>query len=162
MMTRAGRLMKVVTPGRRRCSRQGGGQGDAKARQQRLKVAGPADGDGGRGQAVFEQQVPAYHPGGQLAQGGIAVGIDGAGHRHGGGEFRIAQGGETAGNGGHDERQRQGGAGRQRARAGEHENARADDGAYAHEDKVERPQHLGQSSRLLAVGDHVIQILGSK
>ena len=62
-----------------------------------LEVLRPAVGDGGGGDGVFEDEVPADDPGEHLAQRDIGVGVGGAGHRRHRGEFRVAQGGEDAG-----------------------------------------------------------------
>src|SRR5471030_2072911 len=142
--------------------RQRHGQVYPEAGDQRLEVAGPADRHGRRGQAVFEQQVPAYHPCGQLADGGVGVGVDRAGHRHGRGEFGVAQRGEAAGDGGDDEGQGQRRAGRDGAGAGQHEDTGADDGAYAHQDQVEGAEDFGQAARLAARGNHIVEVFGAK
>ncbi len=148
-------------------ARAGGGgqrirQHQAEARQQRLEITRPADRNGRGGQAVFEQQVPADHPGDEFAQCGVAVGIDGTGDRNGRGEFGVAQRGEAARHRRDDERQRQAGAGRDGAGAGQHEDTGADDGADAEQDQVGRAEHFLEAARLGACGDHRIQILGSK
>lgn len=72
----------------------------------------------------------------------MGVGVGASGHRHHGGELRVAERGETAGDGrkgkAHDERRpgpgvpRPTGGGRTR----QHEDARADDGADAEERKL--------------------------
>nr|GEU28675.1 hypothetical protein [Tanacetum cinerariifolium] len=129
----------------------------AEAGDERLEIAGPAHRHGGRGQAVFEQQVPADHPGGQLAQGGVGIGVDRTGHGHGGGEFGVTQGGKAAGNGGHHERERQRRAGSDGAGAGQHENTGADNGANTHQNQVEGTEYFGQTAGLLRAGNHIIE-----
>ena len=49
--------------------------------QQADEIARPADRDDGGRQAVFQQQQHAHHPGGELAHGGVGVGIGRPGDR---------------------------------------------------------------------------------
>jgi hypothetical protein len=44
--------------------------------QQHLKVPRPGDGDGGGTDGLFEDQVPADQPGGQLAQRGVGIRVN--------------------------------------------------------------------------------------
>ena len=42
-------------------------------------VAGPSDGDGGGGEQVFQDQIPADDPGEEFAEASIGIGIGAAG-----------------------------------------------------------------------------------
>ena len=115
---------------------------DAEVLEERDHVSRPAHRDGGGGEEVLQNQVPADDPGEELAQRRVAVGVGGAGDRDHGGEFGVAQSGEGAGGTGEDE-------GDHDPRAGvvggglprQHEDARADDRADAEQDQVDRPEH---------------------
>ena len=76
--------------------RQCGRDDEAEFLDEGDKVAGPADGDGGGGEEVFEDEVPADDPGKELAHGGIGVGVGAAGDGDHGGELRVAEAGEKA------------------------------------------------------------------
>ncbi len=128
----------IDTRHRARRGRERGRQLHPEAADERLEVAGPAHRHCRGGQTVLEQQVPANHPGNQLAHGGIAISVDRASHWHGGGKLGVAQRGQAAGKRGDDEGQRQRGAGGDCTGAGEHEDAGADDGADPHQDQVGR------------------------
>ncbi len=76
-----------------------------------LEVTGPAIGDGGGANGVFENEVPADDPGDNLAQGSVGIGIGRSGDGGHGGEFGVAEAGKDAGDAGDDEGQHEGGAG---------------------------------------------------
>ena len=95
-------------------------------------VAAPAGADGGGAEGVFEDEVPADDPGEDFAERGVAVGVGGAGDGDHGGELGVAEAGEDAADARDDEGEHHAGAGVARGgRAGEHEDASADDGADA-------------------------------
>ena len=73
------------------------GDRDAEVAEEADDVAGPADGDGGRADRVFEDQVPADDPGDELAQRRIGIGVGAAGNRDDGGHLRVAEAGKGAG-----------------------------------------------------------------
>ncbi len=109
--------------------------------QQADAIARPAHGHGRGRQAVFQQQQQAHDPGHDLAHRGVGVGIGRARHRQGRRQLGVAKGHEGAEQAGDDERDGDrrpgelcGGA------AGQHEDAGADDAAYAQQDQVQRPQ----------------------
>src|SRR2546421_10053211 len=100
--------------------------------EQSNEEARPSDGDGYGAKAVFEDQVPADDPGDQLAEGGIGVGVGAAGHgdhRH---HFGVAEAREGAADAGDNKGKDDRGPGVLGGGvAGEHEDAGAEDGAYA-------------------------------
>ncbi len=126
--------------------------------QKRNHVTGPAHGHGDGTHRIFQSQVPADDPCEQLAQRRVAVSVGAAGHGNQRGEFGITQRGERR----DDARQREGKHHRRsgvlrRRRAGQHEDARADDAADAQQHQIQRPQRameavVGQRLRL-QVGD---------
>ena len=60
-------------------------------------VAGPSDGDGGGGEEVFQDKVPADDPSEQFAEASISVGIGAACGGNHSGVFGVAEAGkETA------------------------------------------------------------------
>src|SRR6185312_6956167 len=105
------------------------------------QVPAPADGDRRRAEGIFEDEIPADDPGDQLAERGVGVCISAARDRDHGGEFRVAQSRERAGQpsqyeGEHDRRARKLSGGL----PGDHEYAGADDGADAESQKIEAPK----------------------
>ena len=118
-----------------------GRQVDVQLLQQAHEIAGPPGGYGGGAKSIFEDQVPADDPGDQLAQGGIAVGVSGAGDGNNGGELRIAKPGKGAGDAGKDKAESHRRAGMERRRLpSQHEDARADDGADAESYEIDRTE----------------------
>jgi hypothetical protein len=110
--------------------------------EQRDEVAGPADRDGGRAERIFEDQIPPDHPGDELAERGVGVGVGGTGDRHRRGELGIAQGREHARQARqhHGEDDRGTGVGC-RGLAGQNEDAGADDGADTQHDQLPGAEH---------------------
>ena len=131
----------------------------AEAFQQLVEVSGPAGGHGGRLQGVFQDQIPADHEGDEFAERQIGVGVGRAGDRSHGGELGVAQAGETAADGGQQERYGQGRAGGERALAGEHEDAGADDRADAEHRQVECAHRAFEGS---GFGDKLIHAFLTK
>ena len=124
--------------------------------QQAHEVSRPAGSHGGGAEGVFQDQVPADNPGYQLAQGGIAVGVSGACNGNDRGKLRIAEPGKGAGDACEDEAERNRRAGVERRRlAGEHEYARADDGADPQGNQVDRAERAPQR-----VFPHLVGLLG--
>ena len=109
----------------------------AEAFQQLVEIARPAGGHGRRLQRVLQNQIPTDHEGDQLAERQIRVRIGGAGNRCHRGELRIAQARKAAADGGEQEGHAQCRSRGERAFAGEHEDAGADDGADAQHGQVE-------------------------
>ena len=58
------------------------GNRDAEARDERLEIIAPADGDSDIADGVFDDQVPSDDPGNQFAERGIGIGICAAGDRN--------------------------------------------------------------------------------
>ncbi len=128
-----------------------GGKVEPEVIEQAHEIARPAHPDGGGSHGVFEHQVPADDPGDELAHGGVGVGVRAPGHRHGAGHLGVAETRQSAGDGGHDERERHRRARVQRRRdAGQHEDSGADDGADAEHGEIERAERALQ--RTLAGG----------
>ncbi len=59
-------------------------------------VARPADRDDGGREAIFEQEQRAHDPGGELADGRVAVGVGRPRHRKRRGKLGVAEAGERA------------------------------------------------------------------
>ena len=72
------------------------GNGPTRGLNELRYMRGPAHGDGGGGHGVFEDQAPAYDPGKQLAQYGIAVSVGAARCRNDGSHLGIAECGAGA------------------------------------------------------------------
>ncbi len=121
--------------------------------QQAHEVSGPAGGHGGGAEGVFQHQVPADDPGHQLAQGGVAVGISGAGNGNDGGELRVAEPGERTGDAGKDKAESDRWTSVDCSRlTGKHEDPRADDGADAERDQVDRAERATEGILSYLVG----------
>ena len=135
-----------------RCVGQRVRQMQAEEFEDLAEISGPADGDGGGGDGVFQDQVPADDPRDQFADAGIGIAVGAARAADGARELGIGERGEGAGDAGNDERQHDGGAGMlRRDHAGEHENARADDAADAEHGQVEGAKAAFQAG----IGIHV-------
>ena len=132
-MTMAGTL---TTPPARGPAESSGGQVDAQAVQESDRVAGPADRNGAHHQRVFEDQAPADHPGDDLAQHHVAVGVGAAG----GGDHRrhlgVGQRGAGADRPGDQERDDHRRPGQARADPDQRVDAGADDGPDPERDQV--------------------------
>ena len=116
------------------------GQIDAEIAAERGHVARPAYGNGAGAHGVFQHEIPADDPAHKLAQRGIGVGVGAAGHRDHARQLGIAHAGEGAADGGdheaEDDRRTRIFA---RGKAGQREQARADDRADAEADQAQRP-----------------------
>ena len=134
---------------------------EAEVAEQADHIARPADRDDRGGKAIFEQQQRAHHPGGELADGRIAVGVGRAGHRQGRGELGVAQAGKGADDAGDHVGDQHRRAGVERGGvAGADEDAGADDAADAEEDQVPRPERaleLAGPGFFLDLGDALAQ-----
>ncbi len=119
---------------------------DAELLEEAVEVSRPAGGNGGGAERVFEAEVPADDPGDELAEGGVAVGVCGAGDGDDGSELRVAEAGKSAGKTGDDEAQGHCGARVQRGcLTGEHEDASTDDCANAERDEIEGSERAFES-----------------
>ena len=163
MISTITKLRQIEIRGDSRRGAVRGGQFDrqmqAEAFQQLVEIARPAGGHGRRLQRVFQNQIPTDHEGDQLAERQIRVRIGGAGNRCHRGELRIAQARKTAADGGEQEGHAQCRSRGERALAGEHEDAGADDGADAQHGQVEGFQCSLQRSRF---GDKLVHRLLAK
>ena len=84
-----------------------------------VQIVGKADGDRHVGDGVFENQIPADHPGEDFAQCGVSVSVGAAGdgdHRR---EFGVAERGETTNERGDEKRQGNAGSRAQAADGGD-------------------------------------------
>ena len=140
-MMMAGRLtMRPFDAGRGR-RRHPDRQVDIEAGENPLEVAAPADGDGHRADGVLEDQVPADHPGEDLAERGVGVGVGAARDRDHRGELRVAERGEAAGQAGEHVGEHDGRPGLVGRRgAGQDEDAGPDDRADPEQGQVDRRQ----------------------
>ena len=121
-------------------------QVDAEPVEDALEVTAPADGHGHGAHRVLEDQVPADHPGDDLAQGRVGVGVGAARDGDHGRELRVAEGGEGAGQPRQDVGHADGGAGLVGGGgARQHEDARPDDGADAEQGEVEGAEAAAQA-----------------
>ena len=85
----------VVEDQRRRA--EGRGDIDAEVVEEFYGVAGPSDGDGGGGEEVFQDKVPADDPSEEFAEASIGVGIGAACGGNHGSVLGVAEAGkETA------------------------------------------------------------------
>jgi hypothetical protein len=106
-----------------------------------VEVLAPADRDGDDRHAVFEDQVPADDPPGQLAHGGVRVRVGAARDRDARRELGAAERRERARDAGQDEREDDQRA-RGRDRLADHdEDAGADDRAQAERRQVAETDH---------------------
>ena len=134
---------------------------DAEAGEDALEVAAPADRDRHRADGVLENQVPADHPGEDLAERGVGVGVGAAGDRDHRRELGVAQRREAAGEAGrhvgeHDRRPRLVGG----RRPGQHEDAGADDRADAQQRQIHgRQRALERLAPVLDVADQLLDRL---
>ncbi len=127
-----------------------GREDDAELLEEAVEVAGPTGCDGGGTEGVFENKVPADDPGDEFAEGGIAVGVGGAGDGDDGGELRIAEAGEGAGEASEDKAKGDGGTRVESSGlAGEGEDSGTDDSADSESDEVQGTQ--GTLERILAL-----------
>ena len=126
-------------------------------------VAGPADGDGGGGEQVFQNQVPANDPREEFAQAGVGVGVGAAGGGDHGGVFGIAEAGEQTADARDGEGENEGGSGVVCGRgSGEDEDSGADDGADAEEGELPRAEGFDEAGLVFGLVLEVIDLFGSK
>ncbi len=114
---------------------------DADILQEADAIAGPPHRNRRGGEAVFQQQQQAHHPGHDLAHGGVGIGIGRTRHRQGRGQFGIAQSHKRAEHAGDDEGDHDAGAGElRRGPASQNEDPGADDAPDTEENQVQRAQ----------------------
>ena len=137
-------------------------QVEAETGEDPLEVAAPADGDGHRPDGVLEDEVPADHPGEDLAERGVSVGVGAAGDRNHRRELGIAERGKRARQTREHVRQHDGRARLVgRGRAGQDEDAGPDDRADAEQCQVHRRQRpLERLGAALRVSDQLLDRLG--
>ena len=146
------RLAGVRRPGEKGVG-QFGREVDAEALQNLVEITGPADGDRRGAGAIFEHQIPADDPGENLAERRISISVSAARHGNQRGEFGVAQSDKGAGDSRQKERNHHprprdiGGD-----RAGEHENAGADDPADSERQQRRPAQRALQSMTLGVIG----------
>ncbi len=137
--------------------------------QEIIEIAGPADGDGDTGDAVFKNQIPSGDPGEKFAQGGVGIGIGRTGHGNHGGKFGIAQGRKDTGQAGEDEGEDDAGAGSGPAcvsddrRPDQHKDAGSDDRADAQRRKIPGAQRSFEAIlRVVGVGQNALDRFGAE
>jgi hypothetical protein len=114
-------------------------QPDVQETEQVVEVAGDADGHHRHDRGVLQQQVPADEPADDLTEDGVAVGVGRAGARDEAGELGVGERRRGAGHAGDQERdQHRRAGGLVGHRAGQGEDAGADDAADA--DRGQLPQ----------------------
>ena len=86
----------VVEDQRRRA--EGRGDIDAEVVEEFDGVARPSDGDGGGGEKVFQNKVPANDPCEEFAEASIGIGIGAAGGGNHGGVFGVTEAGKETAN----------------------------------------------------------------
>src|SRR5215471_19446307 len=127
------------------------------------KISGPSDGDCGGCSQIFEHKVPADEPGEKPAEGRVGVSVGRACHGNHGRELGVAEAREQAAKTGDNKRDDDagaciGGCGM----AGDHEDARADDGADAERYELPGPeramQFMGFRSCDFAFNRHAISL----
>jgi hypothetical protein len=116
------------------------GYGIAQSLEQARGVVGPPHGHGTGADRIFKDQRPAYRPGEQFADHGIAIGVGRAGNRHHRGQLRIAERRDGADEAGDDEAEQHARPGLLRGFGREHEDARTDHGADAEQGQLDRAQ----------------------
>ena len=99
--------------------------------EQLVEVLRPADGHGGGGDPVLEQQAGGHHDRHSLAQRGVRVGVGGARHRHRAGQLGVADRGEAGDHSREHEGQDDAGPRDRRRRGEDDEDAGADRGPDA-------------------------------
>jgi len=124
------------------------GERDTEAAHERREVATPGDSDRDISNRVLEDQIPADHPGDELTERGVGVGIGAAGLRNHRGQLGVTQRGQPAHDAKQQERQDQrgtrGGADDRSVgtdlagggRADRREDAGADHGADREHDQI--------------------------
>ena len=126
---------KSARPGAGR-RQQGVGDRDMCAMDQPAGIARPAHRNGAADQGVFQDQAPPDHPGDQLAQGHVGIGIGAARLRAQAGHLGVAERREGADRARHREAQDHGRPGQAGSDSGQGIDACADDGAHAKGDEM--------------------------
>src|SRR5258708_6463013 len=108
--------------------------------------AGLAVAQGGGGDEISQEQIPADDQGDKLTDAGIGVAVSATRAADGARELGVGESGEGAGGTGQNERQHDRRAGMlSRDHAGEHEYARADDAADSQHGEVKRAKAAFQT-----------------
>ena len=77
---------------------EGGRDIDAEVVEKFHSVAGPSDGNGGGGEQVFQNEVPADDPGEEFAEACVGVGVGAPGGGNHGGVLGVAEAGKETAN----------------------------------------------------------------
>ncbi len=126
-------------------------------------VAGPSDGDGGGGEQVFQDEIPADDPGEEFAKAGVGVGVGAAGGGNHGGVLGVAEAGKEAANARDGEGENEGGSGVIcGGGAGEYENSGADDGADAEEGELPGAEGFDEAGLVFGLVLEVIDLFSSE
>ena len=126
-------------------------------------VARPSDGDGGRGEKVFQDKVPANDPCEEFAEAGVGVGVGAAGGGNHGGVLGIAEAGKETADSRDGERENEGGSGVVcSSRAGEDEDSGTDDGADAEEGELPGAEGFDEAGLVFGLVLEVIDLFGSE
>ena len=142
---------------------EGGGDIDAEVVQEFDGVAGPTDCNGGGGEQVFQDKVPAYDPSDEFAETGVGVGVGAAGGGNHSGVFGIAEAGEEAADTRNGEGENEGGSGVVcGGGAGENEDSSADDGADTEEGELPGAEGFDEASLVFGLVLEVMDLFSSK
>ena len=142
---------------------EGRGDIDAEVVEEFDGVARPSDGDGGRGEKVFQDKVPANDPCEEFAEAGVGVGVGAAGGGNHGGVLGIAEAGKETADSRDGERENEGGSGVVcSSRAGEDEDSGTDDGADAEEGELPGAEGFDEAGLVFGLVLEVIDLFGSE
>jgi len=126
-------------------------------------VAGPSDGDGGGGEQVFQNKVPADDPGEKFSEAGVGVGVGATGGGNHGSVLGVAEAGKETADARDGEGENEGGSGVIcSGGASEYENSGADDGADAQEGELPGAEGFDESGLVFGLVLEVIDLFGSK
>ena len=126
-------------------------------------VAGPSDGDGGGGEEVFQDKVPADDPSEQFAEASIGVGVGASRGGNHGGVFGVTESGKETADARDGEGENEGGSGVVcSGGAGEDEDSGPDDGADAEEGELPRAEGFDEAGFMFGLVLEVIDLFCSK
>ena len=136
---------------------------DAEVMEEFNGVAGPSDGDCGRGEQVFQNKVPANDPGEEFSEAGVGVGVGATGGGNHGSVLGVAEAGEETADARDGEGENEGGSGVIcGGGAGEHEDSSADDGADTEEGELPRAEGFYEAGFVFGLVLEVIDLFSSE
>jgi len=136
---------------------------DAEVMEEFNGVAGPSDGDGGGGEEVFQDKVPADDPSEEFAEASISVGIGAACGGNHGSVLGVAEAGKETADARDGEGENEGGSGVIcGGGAGEHEDSSADDGPNTEEGELPWPKGFDEAGLVFGLVLEVIDLFSSE